>query len=134
MAIYVLIRLSSDIRFAATTATLGTGLILLIPGFGASHALHSFTYLLPGIVLDALFILYHGQKKVLVITVISAGIAYMSIPLSRLIIQGLTGFTSMAFIKFGALYTLLSFMFYGMLGGILGHGLYAVKSIYKQRN
>lgn len=134
MAIYVLIRLSSDIRYAATTATLGTGLMLLIPGFGASSALHSITYLLPGLVLDALFILSTGRKQVFLMTVITAGLAYMSIPLSRLVLQSLTGFTSMAFIKFGALYTLFSFMLFGMLGGMLGYGLHEIKSIYKQKN
>ena len=134
MAIYVFIRLSSDIRYAATTATLGTGLILLIPGFGASSALHSITYLLPGLVLDALFIIFQGRRQLFLITVIIAGLAYMSIPLSRFFLQSFTVFTSMAFIKFGALYTLLSFMLFGMLGGMLGYGLHAIKSIYKQKN
>jgi hypothetical protein len=67
-------------------------------------------------------------------TVITAGLAYMSIPMSRLVLQSLTGFTSMAFIKFGALYTLLSFMLFGMLGGMLGYGLHEIKSSYKQKN
>jgi hypothetical protein len=134
MAIYTIIRLSSNIRYASTVATLGTGLMLLMPGFGAGSPMHSITYLLPGLVLDIIFILSRGKAQLFLITVIAAGAAYMSIPLSRLMLHLLTGFTPMAFIKFGAPYTILSFLFFGMLGGILGFGLYSVKSISKHNS
>jgi hypothetical protein len=127
MAIFVLLRMSSGIRFAATLATLGVGIMLLIPGVGASNPFHSLGYLLPGLVLDASYHFNRKQSFQLLVITLSAGLAYMSIPLSRLLVQLLTAYTSPAFIKFGAAYTILSFMFFGMLGGALGYGLHHIR-------
>lgn len=134
MAIFVLLRMSSGIRFAATLATLGVGIMLLIPGVGASNPFHSLGYLLPGLVLDASYHFNRKQSLQLLVITLSAGLAYMSIPLSRLLVQLLTAYTSPAFIKFGAAYTILSFMFFGMLGGAVGYGLYHTRQLTKKSN
>ncbi len=127
MAIFTFIRMSSGMRYAASIAMIGTGIVLLMPGFGAASPLHSIGYLLPGIVLDLLYgISKNWTKNILHITLI-AGIAYMSIPLSRLILFIVSGYPNMAFIKFGPAYTIMSFFFFGMLGGMLGFGLNSIK-------
>lgn len=133
MAIFTVVRMSSNLRYAATIATLGTGILLLIPGMGAFNPLHSFSYLLPGIMLDFLYFTGKKQSRWFVFVAIGAGIAYMSIPLSRLFVQLFTGFPEMAFIKHGAIYTILSFFFFGLLGGMLGFGLENIKSFFKNQ-
>lgn len=129
MAIFVLIRLESRLKYAATVATLGVGILLLFPGMGAGNPVHSFGYLLPGIALDLFYQLSRGRMNLLFVASIVAGISYMSIPLSRLFVQLFAGFPYMAFIKFGVMYTILSFLFFGMLGGMLGYGLSSIKSL-----
>jgi hypothetical protein len=54
----------------------------------------------------------------------------MTIPLSRLILNATTGFPYMAFVKHGVIYTILSFYFFGMMGGLLGYGLDSIRSIF----
>lgn len=130
MAIFTIVRMSSNLRYAATIATLGTGILLLIPGMGAVNPLHSFSYLLPGILLDFLFFTGGKQSRWFIFVVLSAGIAYMSIPLSRFFIHLITGFPEMAFIKHGVIYTILSFFLFGILGGMLGFGLENIKSFF----
>ena len=132
MAIYVLIRMASNVRYAASMATLGTGIALLIPGIGASDPLHSFSYLLPGIVLDLLYP-YVSKKNFRWLTIILlAGMAYASIPMSRLMVNLASGYTYMAFVKYGALYTILSFFFFGMMGGMLGLGMDKARSLFNK--
>jgi len=128
MAIFVLIRLESNLKYAASIATMGVGLLMLVPGFGAGVPLHTLSYLLPGIMLDLLFRLSANRSHVLIIAAFIGGLAYMSIPLSRLIIHLFSGYPYMAFVKFGVLYTILSFFFFGLLGGALGYGLSSIKS------
>lgn len=132
MAIFTLLRLNSNLKYAATIATIGTGIFLLVPGMGAANPVNSISYLLPGLVLDLLFSLSKQKIRLLYMAAFAAGIAYMSIPLSRLLINLATGYPYMAFYKFGPAYTILSFLFFGMLGGALGFGLNHVKSIFNK--
>ena len=107
---------------------------VLMPGMGAGTPLHSLSYLLPGIMLDMLYRLSGGRSQVLFLAAIIGGLAYMSIPLSRLILHLISGYPYMAFVKFGALYTTLSFFFFGLLGGALGYGLSSIKSSMNKSN
>lgn len=128
MAIFTLVRLNSNLRYAATIATLGTGMFLLLPGMGATNPFNSFGYLLPGIFLDLFYAYGKNRMHLLFIAAMTAGLAYMSIPLSRLLVTLISGYPYGAFIKFGHAYTILSFLFFGMLGGMLGYGMNSVKS------
>ena len=130
MAIFVLVRLSSNLRYAATASVLGVGILLLMPGIGASSPLHSLSYLLPGLMLDIFYQLNKKQMQLLFFTALIAGLSYMTIPLSRWFIHIFTGYPYMSFIKFGTAYTLLSFFLFGMLGGMLGYGLNSIKSSF----
>ncbi|HSG67486.1 MAG TPA: hypothetical protein VK994_02175 [Bacteroidales bacterium] len=130
MAIFMLIRMESGLKYAATIATLGTGIVLLLPGLGAENPMNSIGYILPGIVLDQVYILSRGKIRMLFAAALLGGIAYASIPFSRLIISLATGYQYMAFVKFGTLYTTLSFFFFGIMGGLLGYGLSRIKSTF----
>ncbi len=130
MAIISLVRLSSDIRYAGLMAMLGVGIMLLIPGIGQGTVLHSFSYLLPGIVLDLFYLAGKERSRLLFVISIASGMAYMCIPLSRLLVNLVSGHPYMAFVKFGVAYTILSFFLFGMLGGMLGYGLYSIKNSF----
>ena len=130
MGIFILIRLASNLRFAASMATLGTGIALLVPGIGAEDPLHSFSYLLPGIILDMIYPHLSQNTFRWLMIILLAGFAYASIPLSRLLVTLVSGFPYMAFFKYGALYTTLSFFFFGMMGGLLGFGMEKARSLF----
>jgi len=132
MAIFVLIRLGSNIRYAASIASLGVGIFLLLPGMGASNPLHSFGYLIPGLVLDSLYMLGSKRFQMFLLIIFIAGFAYMSIPLSRFFVALFTGYPNPAFLKFGTAYTILSFFFFGMLGGLLGYGMNGIKTSFRK--
>lgn len=127
MGVYALIRLTSHFKYACTIAMLGTGIVLLIPGAGGGAMLHGFSYLLPGIILDLGYMLGKDRIRSLIVIALISGLAYMVIPLTRVVLNALTSYPYMALVKYGSVYTILSFFFFGMLGGSLGYGLYAVK-------
>lgn len=127
MAIIAFIRLSSEIKYAGLLAMMGTGIMLLIPGVGQGTVLNSFSYLLPGLILDVIYNTNRKHIKILLVISFASGIAYMFIPLSRLIVNLVSGYPYMAFVKHGVLYTILSFFFFGMMGGILGYGLNSIR-------
>lgn len=134
MMIFVVLRLSSNLRYAATLAVVGTGLFIMLPGYGASTPLHSVSYLLPGLVLDFFYNMNRNtMHRVIALTLIS-GLAYMSIPLSRLVVVAATGFPYNAFLKFGIFYTVLSFFAFGMIGGLLGFGLDQIRKSFNTQN
>jgi hypothetical protein len=133
MAIFVVLRMGSNFKYAATIATLGTGIMLFLPGMGAVNPMTSLGYLLPGIMLDLFYIFNKADRKQSFFFIaLIAGISYMSIPLSRFIVYFFADYPYMAFIKFGVTYTILSFFFFGLLGGILGFGLNSVKPSFNK--
>lgn len=134
MAIFVLIRLGSGIRYAATLATAGVGLVLLIPGFGTGSTLNGIGYLLPGLVLDLLYVGSRKHLHNLFLITIAAGLAYMSIPLSRLAMNLIFAWPYGAFVKYGVGYTMISFLFFGMMGGMLAFGLQSIRKSIHNHN
>jgi hypothetical protein len=130
MAILTIIRLSSRLRYAGMISMLGTGFVLLVPGLGGGTILHGFAYLLPGIILDLAYVAGRERIRILLVIAFVAGFAYMVIPISRLILNAITGFPYMAFVKHGVTYTVLSFFFFGMMGGLLGSGLNSIRKFF----
>jgi len=128
MGVYALIRLTSKLKYAGTIAMLGTGLMLLIPGAGGGSMLHGFSYLLPGIILDIAYMLGKEKIRLLLVIALVSGLAYMCIPITRVLLNAFTGYPYMAVVKYGPVYTVLSFFFFGMLGGTLGYSLNAIKN------
>ncbi len=133
MAIYMTIRLQSKLRYAATLATLGTGMAILMPGMGAENPLNSFSYLLPGIMIDQLYILAGERRDKALVILLVAGLSYASIPVSRLLVNLASGYVYMAFVKYGVLYTTLSFFFFGLAGGGLAIGLNKLKTLFQNQ-
>jgi len=120
MSILLLIRLSSQFRWATSISSLGMGIFLLFPILSFNDPLMGFNYMLPGILLDILFFAYAINKKQILIAGLFAGLAYMSIPISKLLFSIGTGIPSTTFLKNGFIYPFLSYFMFGYLGGLLG--------------
>jgi len=132
MAILISGRMLSRHTVATSYSSLGIGLLLLFPVFGFFDPMMGFHYMIPGILLDIFYGIYTSlQKKVWFIALIS-GIAYMSIPLSRLIINLVVGIPYSSFMKHGVPATTASFFLFGLLGGLIGAGIiFSVNKIKK---
>ena len=123
MAILLFARLRSNMRFATSLSSLGIGLLLLFPVFGFKDPMAGFNYMLPGIILDVLYTSFPGERKHFIFIGIIAGLSYITIPFSRLLIHLSTGYPYGTFIKFGIWGPLLSFFSFGMIGGLMGFGI-----------
>ncbi len=130
MAIFVAARLSSNLRYASSITSLGIGVLLLFP-MGFSDPFAGFNYMLPGIALDVFYLNLPGWRRKVLFLALIAGIGYMLIPLSRIILMTFTGAIYPGFVKHGVLTPLLFFLF-GSVGGFLGTGV--SRLIFKPKN
>lgn len=124
MAILMLARMRSRLKFAASISSVGIGLLLLFPVFGFKDPMMGFNYMLPGIILDLGYNAFTCERKSFIYMGIISGLAYVSIPLSRLLIHLSTGYPYGTFIKYGTWGPLLSFFIFGMIGGVSGFLIY----------
>ncbi len=120
MSILILLRLSSNYRWATTISSVGMGIFLLFPILSFNDPLMGFNYMLPGILLDLLFIAFAIDKKQFMMAAFMAGLAYVSIPISKLIFAFTTGIPSTTFIKNGFILPFISYFMFGSIGGLLG--------------
>lgn len=123
MGLMLMGRLSSNLRFASTVSSLGIGLLLLFPVFGFTDPLAGFNYMLPGLMLDIFYQAGGNLRKKAIFLAVIAGIAYMAIPLSRLMISLSTGYHYGAFVKHGFITPFLTWFGFGLAGGLLGTGI-----------
>lgn len=123
MAILMAGRLISKNKVGTTISSLGIGFMLLFPWFGFKDPFMGINYMFPGILLDVLYnASKNHQKKWFIIAMIS-GLAYFSIPLSRVFIHLFTGYPYSSFIKFGYAIPLINFFTFGLAGGLAGAGV-----------
>lgn len=129
MALLLLGRVSSNLRFASSISSLGIGLFLLFPVFGFSDPMMGFNYMLPGMFLDISYQLGGKMNTKIWFLAIIAGFSYMMIPISRLLISTFSGYQYLAFIKHGFLVPFATHLLFGLSGGLLGTG---VSRIFKK--
>lgn len=120
MAILILLRLSSNFRWATTISSFGMGIFLLFPIISVNDPLMGFNYMLPGILLDILFLGFAINKQQFMMAAFCAGLAYVSIPLSKLGFALISGIPSTTFLKNGFIIPFISFFMFGSVGGLLG--------------
>jgi hypothetical protein len=123
MGLLLIGRLSSNLRFASSISSLGIGLLLMFPIFGFRDPLMGFNYMLPGLMLDIYYQMGGSLKKKTLFLAIIAGLAYMTVPFSRLLISLSTGYQYGAFIKHGFVVPFISWFAFGLSGGLLGTGI-----------
>lgn len=130
MALLVAGRVASNIKWASSISSLGIGFILLFPVFGFNDPFMGINYMFPGLALDFFYRLTKDFKHQLFILAIISGLAYFTIPLSRLFVTAFTGFPYSSFIKHGLFTPLASYFVFGLTGGLAGAGI--TKGILKK--
>lgn len=133
MAIILAARLNSSIKWASSISALGIGIFILFPVLGFKDPMMGFNYMLPCFFLDFVFNNIKSTKFRNTILAVAAGLGYMLIPVSRLITTTVTGYPYTSFIKHGTITPLVTFLIFGMLGGLLGTGIYFLgKKLFKK--
>jgi len=133
MALLMAGRVASNIKWASSVSSLGIGFILLFPVFGFKDPFMGFNYMLPGLFIDVFYNLTRNLKWQMLILSLIAGLAYFTIPLSRLFIHALTGYPYSSFLKFGYFVPVVNYFLFGLAGGFFGAGIMlAIKSKIKK--
>lgn len=120
MSILILLRLSSSYRWATTISSVGMGTFLLLPIISFHDPLLGVNYLIPGILVDVLYNTLKLDKSQYMKAAFFAGLAYISIPFSKLGFALISGIPSTTFIKNGFIIPFFSFFLFGSIGGLLG--------------
>ncbi len=123
MALMMAGRTASKIPWASSISSLGIGLVLLFPVFGFKDPFMGMSYMLPGFLVDVFYNLSKQFKRQLLILAFVSGLAYFTIPLSRVLIHAVSGYPYSSFIKYGYVLPLISFFAFGMAGGFVGTGV-----------
>lgn len=118
MALLTAASLYSGKRESGFLFSLGAGIGM--PLFGILNPFSILAYLLPGVI----FGLLSGQKKALWLLPLTGGLAYLSIPLFRLLVHFLFGVPVMSFAKYGYFLTSANFFVFGLLGSLIALALY----------
>ncbi len=131
MAILMIARRSSNLPFASIITMMGASTFMFFPIIGIKDPFLPIIYVIMGIVVDALFIAFNKPYNRLAILTLIGGIAYMVIPVGRIIMYLFTGILESSFIKWGFVIPVLSHFIFGLAGALLGAGL--VLSLKKLR-
>lgn len=122
MALIMAGRTASKIKWASSISSFGIGFILLFPLFGFKDPFMGINYMFPGFVLDIVYNLTRRFKWQWIILALISGVAYFTIPLSRIVIHFISGYPYSSFIKFGYYTPLFNFFMFGLTGGLIGTG------------
>lgn len=126
MALMMAGRMASRIKMASSVSSLGIGFMLLFPVFGFSDPFMGINYMFPGFIIDGIYNIRRQHKWHLFELALIAGVAYMAIPLSRLIIHVFSGYPYSSFIKHGYLIPMIFHFLSGLVGGFAGVGATSV--------
>lgn len=124
MAIIIAARLSSKMKWASSISALGIGVFILFPVLGFKDPMMGFNYMLPLFLVDIFYNYLNSDKHKKLIIALAAGFGYMLIPLSRIVLMLTTGYPYSTFLKHGFVTPVITFFFFGLLGGLLGTGIY----------
>jgi len=134
MAIILAVRLTSKMKWAASISALGIGIFILFPVLGFKDPMMGFNYMLPCFFMDLAYNFVPPKKYRNLILVFAAGLGYMLIPFSRLLVTLSTGYPYSSFLKHGFVTPVLTFMLFGILGGLLGTGIFNIgKKLFNKK-
>jgi len=124
MALATMTALFFRFRMRGVVFALGAGSALFLPFLGFTDPFAEFVFMLPAIVLCLLSdaIKVSGKAATLVLLAFG-GLAYMTIPLARLIIHAATGFPYKSLLVSPVYITIMHFAF-GAAGALLGYLIY----------
>lgn len=121
MALLLSGRLISNKKFASSFSSIGAAVMLLIP-LGFKDPFIPVIYLFPGYLVDICYNTFAANKKVFLLAIV-CGLAYMTIPITRIFITLVTGFPYGSFAT-GFLYPLFTHFAFGLVGGLIPSGIH----------
>jgi hypothetical protein len=128
MALLMSGRLISKKSYASSLSSIGAAAMLLVP-LGFKDPFIPIIYLFPGYIVDILFYQFKKLQPKIIFPAIICGLAYMIIPLIRIVIAMITGFHYGSLMG-GFLYPVFTHFIFGFTGGFIVSGVY---SIYRKR-
>ncbi len=133
MTMMIMGRSISKMPWASTISAIGVGALLFVPILGFKDPFMAMVFILPGFMLDLLYGSFQKVSNKAWFIALSAGIAYMMIPLIRMVINLTTGFPYFTFVKHGYFIPVLTHLIFGLIGGLTGTGLYfLIKKLLKK--
>jgi hypothetical protein len=121
MALLLSGRLISKKNFAASLSSIGAAAMLLIP-LGFKDPFMPVIYLFPGFIVDIFFNSFKTIRPKVILLALVCGLAYMTIPVTRIFITLSTGFPYGSFIT-GFFYPLFTHFIFGFAGGLIPAGI-----------
>lgn len=133
MAILMIGRKASALPVATSISTLAASLMVLFPFMGFSDPFMPVVYILMGVVIDVLYRFVRLFRENLILFSLLGGIAYMVIPLSRIVVHFTTGYQYPSFARAGYLTPVLTHFLFGAGGALLGGAIvYAARQVKKR--
>lgn len=120
MALIMTAHLSSKFQFSATIASLGAVALLMTNALGFKDPFMPVIYIFIGLILDLLFIGFKKFDDKAWFVVLAGGLAWMVIPISRMIIFLTTGYMH-GIPKFAPVVPFISHIAFGCIGALLAY-------------
>ncbi len=117
-------RLFSQRKYASSLSSLGAATMLLLP-LGFKDPFMPVMYMLPGLLLDVFYYIFRSKNHHFIFVGLLSGIAYMTIPLIRMIISLSTGLFYGSFVG-GFFYPVIMHFVFGAAGGLIALGVYSL--------
>lgn len=131
MALLLSGRFFSKKQYASSLSNIGAVAMLLLP-LGFKDPFMPVLYVIPGFVVDIFYRVFQKKNHNIIFVVLLSGLAYMTIPLCRIIISLTTGVFYGSFIT-GYFYPVIMHFVFGACGGLLALGVVTfLKKIFKQ--
>lgn len=121
MALLIGGRMLSRKPYASSLSSVGAAVMLMFP-LGFKDPFMPLIYLLPGFIVDLGYRILGPKNRNIFLMALFCGIAYMTIPLSRIIITTFTGFPYGSLIN-GFLWPTFTHLVFGFAGGLAGSAL-----------
>jgi hypothetical protein len=117
-------RLYSQKKYASSLSSIGAAFMLLLP-LGFKDPFMPVMYMLPGLLLDVFYYVFRSKNHHFIFVALLSGLAYMTIPLIRMIMSISTGLFYGSFIG-GFLYPVLMHFIFGACGGLIALGVFTL--------
>lgn len=115
-------RLFSKKPYASSLSSIGAAAMLLLP-LGFKDPFMPVLYLFPGYLVDIFYNLFKAKNYHVVFVALLSGFAYMTLPLTRMIISLATGAVFGSFVN-GYFYPFVMHFVFGMIGGLIGLSIF----------
>ncbi len=125
-------RLISKVKFSSIFMALGIGAMIVMPFMGFKNPISALGYIFPVLIFDLLYSNLPEKFDKAWIIAVAGGLAYMAVPVYRIILMFSMNLPYPAAVKYGTpLAPLAGFLAFGFVGSIFAAGL--IKTIKKRK-